>query len=519
MNRRFLFLVGLAALLASPASVAQNAVAGPGLRTIGPRAGAVQVNPNAVHRVELADVARQTPPAADNSLLPRDTLVTFDDIAFFQPLSPSQGFIQLEERFTPPLGTTTPVTTNLPGQVTAAGFAINGDGIIGDGTLVLIFARASSGDAAAFGVAPTIDFAVGIPFSSLAAGFFNVVDLTSFNLFFTADEEFWYAFQIVDGTPNAEIQMLLDDGLATPTNPAFYNPVRSFLFITPPAVPPGDEGYYQYTAQNNFAFFAGVNYNVQAQVDVTLDRTDTPSCDTVIECPLPPTGGRVRFTGTARNRSTSLKRTDFTVTLFRPDGTSSQIVQILNQPIPPNQQGSRSGSVNIPAGSPAGVYEVRVDANDATTDELRDYDNFFFIKNSAASLIAGTPTATGKALSESRLVPMRPGESVTFDSEWTFADASAAVSASAAAAPTGVVVAPNPFSSQTTLRYTVETPSAVRLAVYDVLGREVAVLVDGTLEAGAHTATLDASRLAPGAYVYRLQTGDTVTTGRLTLAR
>ena len=59
----------------------------------------------------------------------------------------------------------------------------------------------------------------------------------------------------------------------------------------------------------------------------------------------------------------------------------------------------------------------------------------------------------------------------------------------------------------------------MRLAVYDVLGREVAVLVDGQLEAGAHVASFEAGSLASGVYVYRLVVGSEVQTGRITLAR
>jgi hypothetical protein len=46
----------------------------------------------------------------------------------------------------------------------------------------------------------------------------------------------------------------------------------------------------------------------------------------------------------------------------------------------------------------------------------------------------------------------------------------------------------------------------VRLAVFDGLGREVVVLVDGTLEAGHHEARFDAKSLPTGAYLYRLST-------------
>jgi hypothetical protein len=81
-----------------------------------------------------------------------------------------------------------------------------------------------------------------------------------------------------------------------------------------------------------------------------------------------------------------------------------------------------------------------------------------------------------------------------------------------------VAVMPNPFVSRTTIRYAIEEAADVRLTVYDALGREVAVLVDGRQEAGAHSAVFDASGLAAGTYVYRLTVGSEVQTGRLTLA-
>jgi hypothetical protein len=67
---------------------------------------------------------------------------------------------------------------------------------------------------------------------------------------------------------------------------------------------------------------------------------------------------------------------------------------------------------------------------------------------------------------------------------------------------------PNPFSGRT--RVTFETPAAgpVRLAVYDALGRRVAVLVDATLPADRHTAEWDAAGLASGVYLIRLQAGE-----------
>ena len=64
--------------------------------------------------------------------------------------------------------------------------------------------------------------------------------------------------------------------------------------------------------------------------------------------------------------------------------------------------------------------------------------------------------------------------------------------------------APNPFTGSLTLRYEVPAPTPLRLTVYDALGREVALLFDGTAEAGQHEAVLDGAALAPGVYFVRL---------------
>jgi hypothetical protein len=55
--------------------------------------------------------------------------------------------------------------------------------------------------------------------------------------------------------------------------------------------------------------------------------------------------------------------------------------------------------------------------------------------------------------------------------------------------------------------------------VYDLLGREVAVLVDGMQAAGAYTVTFDASTLASGVYVYTLRAGDRVVTKKMLLMK
>jgi hypothetical protein len=59
----------------------------------------------------------------------------------------------------------------------------------------------------------------------------------------------------------------------------------------------------------------------------------------------------------------------------------------------------------------------------------------------------------------------------------------------------------------TTIRFSLPHHSFVTLKVFDLLGREVATLVDGEKDAGEHTVVYDAKGLASGIYFYRLTTG------------
>jgi hypothetical protein len=65
---------------------------------------------------------------------------------------------------------------------------------------------------------------------------------------------------------------------------------------------------------------------------------------------------------------------------------------------------------------------------------------------------------------------------------------------------------PNPFNPTTTIRYDLPHASAVSLIVYDLLGQEVAKLVDGTLEPGHHQAQWNAHQVPSGVYIARLAT-------------
>ena len=65
---------------------------------------------------------------------------------------------------------------------------------------------------------------------------------------------------------------------------------------------------------------------------------------------------------------------------------------------------------------------------------------------------------------------------------------------------------PNPFGAQTTIQFSLPASQDVRLEIYDVLGRRVATLVDGTMTAGQHAVQFTAPNLSNGMYLYRLST-------------
>ena len=78
---------------------------------------------------------------------------------------------------------------------------------------------------------------------------------------------------------------------------------------------------------------------------------------------------------------------------------------------------------------------------------------------------------------------------------------------------------PNPFNPTTNITYVLPKTENVSLKVYDVLGREVATLVNEVKPAGAYTVPFNASNLASGVYFYKLQAGSFVQTKKMMLIK
>jgi hypothetical protein len=148
--------------------------------------------------------------------------------------------------------------------------------------------------------------------------------------------------------------------------------------------------------------------------------------------------------------------------------------------LPPGGALTRTLTQQVPAAVPAGTYTYSANVQ-LFAGSLLDSDSFTFTK-----LAARTAGAAA---------------------EWTVSGWDEAVAASALGLPGGFAlseVSPNPFAVSARLTLEVAEAQHVTIAVYDALGRRVAVLHDGEVEAGTHALALDGSSLPAGLYVVRI---------------
>ncbi len=78
---------------------------------------------------------------------------------------------------------------------------------------------------------------------------------------------------------------------------------------------------------------------------------------------------------------------------------------------------------------------------------------------------------------------------------------------------------PNPFNPTTKISFSIQQKSQIKLKIFDVLGREVANLVDGVYEVGKYEVTFDAGKLSSGVYFYNLTTGNNSISKKMLLVK
>jgi len=78
---------------------------------------------------------------------------------------------------------------------------------------------------------------------------------------------------------------------------------------------------------------------------------------------------------------------------------------------------------------------------------------------------------------------------------------------------------PTPFNGVTTIRYGADRAEPIRIAVYDIVGRQVAVLTNRTESIGWHRVSWSAGNVPSGLYIIRLEAGSRVQTAKATLIK
>ncbi|MEZ4701511.1 MAG: T9SS type A sorting domain-containing protein [Rhodothermales bacterium] len=200
-----------------------------------------------------------------------------------------------------------------------------------------------------------------------------------------------------------------------------------------------------------------------------------------------------------------------------------------------------SQTVNVTPASGATVdasdFVIFAAGANGTTSTAVDFGHFSTI---SASIYApngtieffGNSTATGAFLA--RDIEVGRNTTVQLDNHWaveTLApvvaaragqDAPALLLQTAAELPEAYGLGanyPNPFNPVTVIPFSLPEASHVSLVVYDLLGRKVETLVDRAMEPGFHQARFDAGALPSGAYLYRIEAGSFVRTGKMMLVK
>jgi hypothetical protein len=82
-----------------------------------------------------------------------------------------------------------------------------------------------------------------------------------------------------------------------------------------------------------------------------------------------------------------------------------------------------------------------------------------------------------------------------------------------------IVAYPNPFNPTTQIRFALPESGVTNLKIYDVIGRQVAVIVNGLLAAGEHQFSFDATGLPSGVYLYKIESGGQAISGKMMLVK
>ncbi len=231
--------------------------------------------------------------------------------------------------------------------------------------------------------------------------------------------------------------------------------------------------HYVGFASNTFGGLGSADFDCETASPVTA-TIEPVSAPVVVAA----SGGRFSYRVTLANTTAGAQTVTAQVAVDLPNGAPFGTIRgPRTVTLPPNASvGPVTFSERVPGAAPAGTYAVTLTLTNGV-DEV-DSDSFTFEKAAAR----GEAVARAEALA----VP---------------------------------AVYPNPVRGAATVRFATAEAGDVRVAVYDVLGREVALLAEGEREAGTHTARFDGTGLPSGVYLVRVEAGASVEAQRVTVVR
>lgn len=278
------------------------------------------------------------------------------------------------------------------------------------------------------------------------------------------------------------------------------------------AVDPSDETTFWYT-QEYFETTSSAGWQTRVASFTATDNglmvTATPDNPPVI---IPgSTGGSFDFTIEIENGTGSSQTVDlWTYAQRLGGGKTDNIFVQQNITIASGATETFNLTQNVPAIDPSEwTYNAKI--GDFNTQDVINSSAFNFTISSSASVSAKAP-----AISADKQI-----------TEWKAILKGESASESISEVPESITLAenyPNPFNPTTNIRYGLDKPSHVKLAIYNTLGQEVKTLVNQSQSAGFKTVTWDATnnagqQVAGGVYLYRLEAGDVVITKKMSLLK
>lgn len=228
---------------------------------------------------------------------------------------------------------------------------------------------------------------------------------------------------------------------------------------------------------NSYAI-AGGPQSVAVYNRPDLAVTLTP---TVYPIQIPPGGGSFTYRLDIANQGVLPALFDVWIEAVLPNGTVWPILQRLNVELAAGSSILRSVTQFVPGHAPAGTYQFRGAAGYEDTEEELACDSFDFAKT-------GLTDGAGDWAWSDNLTEALPTQVAPLPADLE------------------VQVHPNPFNAALQISFSLPTAGDVQLSLYDLAGRQVALLAQGLMPAGIYTVGYSANNLASGIYLYVLQT-------------